>query len=282
MGMKQLVWALVAACGSPQHAAPKQDPGALADRAMDEAHAGKLDDAARDLQRAGELGNPDAWNLLAMLNVYRGDEAAAGQAFAHEPGTDPLGRGWFLFAEGKLDDALAAAQAASVAKEPDHQEWVKAAMLPGGLLVELGRYKDAIEPLTVAVTRVSDAGLTDNPYFRAVPIGLLAWAQLRAGDAAGDDSLGKLEALGAAHPDDKLVGLMLPLVRGQRAIAKGDLAAAEQALSACPPFAMCLYHLADVQTQRGETEAAAATRAKIAGLFTLSPPEIYYRRRAMR
>jgi len=159
---------------------------------------------------------------------------------------------------------------------------VKAVMLPGGLLVELGRYKDAIGPLTTAVGRVAEAGLTDNPYFRAVPIGLLAWAQLRAGDAGGDDSLGKLEALATAHPDDHLLGLMLPLVRGQRAIGKGDLAAAEQALSTCPPFAMCLYHLADVQAQRGEADAAAATRAKIKALFTLSPPEIYYRRRAMR
>jgi tetratricopeptide (TPR) repeat protein len=280
--MKQiLVWVLVAACGSPQHPAKQEDPAALTDHGLQAAKAGKLDEAANDFQRAGDLGNPDAWNLLAMLDVYRGDEAAAGQAFAREPSTDPLARAWFLFSEGKLDEALAAAQGASVAKEPDHEEYVKASLLPGGLLVELGRYKDAIEPLTTAAARVTEVGLTDQPYFRAVPLGLLAWAQLRAGDPGGDDSLAKLEALGTANPDDRILGLMLPLVRGQRAIAKNDLAGAEQALSTCPAFAMCLYWLADVQAKRGEADAAAATRAKITGLFTLSPPEIYYRHRAM-
>jgi tetratricopeptide (TPR) repeat protein len=276
-----MVWVLVAACGSPQRPAHKEDPAALADHGLEVAKAGKLDEAASDFQHAGELGNTDAWSLLAMLNVYRGDEAAAGQAFAREPATDPLGRSWFLFAEGKLDEALAAAQGATVAKEPDHEEYVKATMLPGGLLVELGRYKDAIGPLTTAVARVTEVGLTDHPYFRAVPLGLLAWAQLRAEDPGGDDSLAKLEALGTANPGDRVLGLMLPLVRGQRALAKNDLAGAEQALSACPAFAMCLYWLADVQAKRGETDAAAATRAKITGVFTLSPPEIYYRRRAM-
>lgn len=276
-----VVWVLVAACGSSQRPAQKEDPSALADHGLEVAKAGKLDEAAHDFQRAGELGNTDAWNLLAMLDVYRGDEAAAGQAFAREPSTDPLARAWFLFSEGKLDEALAAAQGASVAKEPDHQEYVKAALLRGGLLIELGRFHDAIEPLTTAQARAEEVGLAEHPYFRAFPLGLRAWAELRAGDPAADTDVAKLDALAAANADDPMLKILVPVVRGQAAIVKNDLAGAEQALSTCPPFAMCLYWLADVQAKRGETDAASATRAKITGLFTLSPPEVYYRHRAM-
>lgn len=292
-----LVLTVVTACSHPAAPRPAGEPAAdkpaensqaLADQGTALFEQGKLDEADRALQRAGDLGNADAWGTLAYVRVYRGDEAAMWKAF--DKASDLVGknrdlsRAWMLFALGKLDEAraLATAEVGSVRKEVDAQDWAKAPMLEAGLLIELGRYREAIAPLELALQRVPEAGLADHPYFRTVPVALLAWAKAGAHDASADATGSTFDAIAAAHPGDPVVAAFLPIVHAELALAHSDTAAAERALSTGCDGAMCLEHLAEVQTLRGETAAATATRAKIKTLFRASPPAAYYWHKAQR
>lgn len=280
-----LVVALVGACAHPQPAAPpsaKEDPKALVDEGDKALEAGKLDDADRLYTRAAQLGDVDAWTGLVWVRGFKGDDAGVWEAFAHQApeAQVPLERAWILFANGKLDDALVAdTKAMAEVTKADADSWIKAPMVRGGVLIAAGRFADAIEPLTLAVQRVPEVGKTDDPYFRTVPLFLYAWAAARAntGDAAG--AVAKLDAIAAANPDDRILGLFLPVAHGELAIAKGDLAAAEEALSKCPRNTLCLDALAEVQDARGKHDAAAATRAQIRTIFRANPPGLYYWRK---
>lgn len=280
-----VVAALVGACAHPQPAAPpsaNEDPKALIDEGDHAVEAGKLDEAERLYTRAVKLGDLDGWTGLVFVRGFKGDDAGLWDAFAHQApeAQTSLERAWMLYATNKLDDALAAdAKAMTEVTKADGDAWIKAPMLRGGILVSAGRYAEALEPLTVALQRVPEAGKSDDPYFRTVPLFIYAWAAARAntGDAAG--AVAKLDAIAAANPDDRILGLFLPAAHGELAIGKGDLAAAEEALSKCPRNTLCLDALAEVQDARGKHDAAAATRAQIRTIFRANPPGLYYWRK---
>ena len=283
-----LTLVVVGACSHAAAPRPAEDPKALVDQGTALFEQGKLDEAERALQRAADLGNPDAWGTLAYVGVYRGDEAAMWKAFDRSNDlagkNRDLSRAWMLFAMGKLDEALALATAevSTVRKDVDAQDWVKAPMLEGGLLIELGRYRDAIAPLELSLQRVPEAGLSEHPYFRTVPVALLAWAKAGARDAAADAAARTFDSIATAHPGDPVVAAFEPIVHAELALAHSDTAAAERALATGCDGAMCLEHLAEVQTLRGETAAASATRTKIKALFRASPPAAYYWHKAQR
>ena len=279
-----LVVALVAACSHPHAAAPaaKEDPKALVEQADKALEAGKLDDASTLYTRAAQLGDPDGWTGLVWVRGFQHDDAGVWEAFAKQApeAQVPLERAWIAFALGQFDDALAAdAKAMTEVTKADADSYIKAPMVHGAILIAAGRFAEAIDPLTVAMQRVPEVGKADDPYFRTVPLMLYAWAAARAntGDAAG--AVAKLDAFAAASPDDRILGLFLPVAHGELAIGKGDLAAAEAALSKCQRNAVCLDVLAEVQDARGEKDAAAATRAQIRTIFRANPPGLYYWRK---
>jgi tetratricopeptide (TPR) repeat protein len=226
----------------------------------------------------------DAVAYLALADLAAGDVARARtnlERVGTGPRARPTGRwayGTSLVAQGKLDDATQAFQAA-LATDPRHLE---ARCALGRLLLARGQVGPAIQELT----RVTEA----NPFHREALVAL-GLAHLAADEVA--PALERLRAARALAPEDPVSGaaLALALLRdgklpeaeeflkragpsrdpvvlrahGELALARGDAAgaiASLAAVAAATPDVAVLAALGDAQLSQGDGRAALATFAR--------------------
>jgi tetratricopeptide (TPR) repeat protein len=236
-----------------------------------------------------------AWQGVAYTKFFRGDWAGgqAAVAKAHDAssrGSERLSAArlgaYGKLAEGKTAEGLSEIDV--LAKSPDASatDVAFASVDRAGVLVESGRYRDAVAG-AAQVLRAADGGQLptgDALNVRNLALAVTAAAQGRMGDKAGaQQTVATLQKQVEARPDDPFASTTLHFAQGMLAVAEKDMKAARMHFEMClaQDFA-CHWQALEVSRRAGDKAGAEAAGARLTRLYVRAPLYVYARARATR
>lgn len=257
---------------------------------------GQFADAEAAFQKAVSL-SPQfgvAWEGVAYTKFFRGDWAGgqAAVAKAYEVATRLPERmtaarlaAYGRLAEGQTAEGLKEIDA--LAQSPDAPIAAATASVDrAGVLVEGGRYKDAIASAAKALQAADNGQLPPGATLnvRNFALSVTAGAQGRSGDVAGaEKTVAVLQKQAEARPDDPFAATALHFAQGMLAVAQKDMKVARTHFEMCveQDFA-CHWQALEVSRKAGDKAGADASLARLTKLYVRDPLYVYAQATATR
>jgi tetratricopeptide (TPR) repeat protein len=258
---------------------------------------GQFADAEAAFQKAISLSPKFgvAWEGVAYTKFFRGDWTGgqAAVAKAHEAGSRGFERlnaarlgAYGKLAEGKTAEGLNEIDV--LAKSPDASaiNVALASVDRAGVLVESGRYRDAIAEASKAVQAADGGQLPPGAAInvRNVALAVTVAAQGRMNDAVGAEKIvASAQKQVDARPDDPFARTTLHFAKGMLAVAQKDMKGARMDFEMCleQDFA-CHWQALEVSRKAGDKAGADASLARLTKLYVRAPLYVYARAMATR
>jgi tetratricopeptide (TPR) repeat protein len=258
---------------------------------------GQFADAEAAFQKAISLSPKFgvAWEGVAYTKFFRGDWTGgqAAVAKAHEAASRGFERlnaarlgAYGKLAEGKTAEGLNEIDV--LAKSPDASaiNVALASVDRAGVLVESGRYRDAIAEASKAVQAADGGQLPPGAAInvRNVALAVTVAAQGRMNDAVGaEKTVASAQKQVDARPDDPFARTTLHFAQGMLAVAQKDMKAARMHFEMCleQDFA-CHWQALEVSRKAGDKAGADASLARLTKLYVRAPLYVYARAMATR
>jgi len=257
-----------------------KDPNPYDSLAEAQMTASHLADAEANFQKAFDV-SPDFFIALQgvaqtrfLRNDWDGGKSALDQAAAAATRpVDRLGlefnRAWSLAAAGQMDEAMKTLDALDAASKSANETgtWVFVPLVRSRMLVDAGKYDEAIAAATEGMERGKQPGIPGGTVNAARRTGninsLLAAARSGKVDAASK-TLAMIEAEAKATPTNAGLANSVALGRGEIALARGD------AKTAAASFARCVaqdtyaqWRLSEARDKAGDKQGADQVRNKV-------------------
>jgi tetratricopeptide (TPR) repeat protein len=258
---------------------------------------GQFADAEAAFQKAVSLSPQfgGAWEGVAYTKFFRGDWAGgqAAVAKAHEAATRVPERvtAARLAAYGKLAEGQTAKglhEIDALAKSPDATaiNVAIASVDRAGVLVESGRYKDAIAEAAKALQAADGGTLPPGATLgvRNRALSVTAAAEGRSGDVTGaEKTVAVLQKQVEARPDDPFAATSLHFAQGMLAVAQKDMKTARTHFEMCIEQDLaCHWQALEVSRKAGDKAGADASLARLTKQYVRDPLYVYARATATR
>jgi tetratricopeptide (TPR) repeat protein len=254
--------------------------------------AGKFGEAEAAFQKAATL-SPQFWNAwegIAYTKFYAGDFAGGQEALGKaRAGTlRPTDRnsvdeeaGFAYLAQGKPADALKQFDAVAKAEDSTPAEAVRGALDRAFVLVETGKYKDALTQVAGALEAVEKAqppaGVARG--LRVQALALRVNVEAKTGDAAAAaKTLTAIEQEAATAPDDPFLQSTVHFAQGSLAAAKKDFSGAGVHFAQCSDLdGYCLWQQVIAADKAKDAVAAKTARERLLRVYVRDPVHLYAR-----